>query len=117
MSPPVGRVKRVALWTVTVFMGVASGAPGLAKLLTSGEWDRLFQMAAFGLAWVMLGAIATPLAHPGSHLFRGRQAPMSTTEPPVWFVLLVIVGITRWRQSHPSADSRAVEPIAVQFSR
>jgi len=127
----------VALWTVTVLAAVAIGSSGLSKLLTKGEWDRLFAswgypiwfMFAVGcaevvgaaalfvrrfawagalvLAAVMLGAAATLLVHPGSHFFRGRQAPMTAATPLVWFVLLSCIGVTRWAQGRAGRGERS----------
>jgi len=59
---------------------------------------RVAWLGALALAVVMLGAIGTLVAHPGSHFFRGRQAPMSPVTPLIWFVLLVAIGIVRWRE-------------------
>ena len=119
----------VALWVATVISAVSIGSTGLAILFTTGEWNRLFAswgyplwfmvaigvtevlgaaalfvrkiawLGAFTLAAIMLGAYATLATHPGSHFFRGRQAPMGTTGPAVLFVLLVIIGTGRWRQT------------------
>lgn len=128
MSKVSRRAGSVALWAVTVATALGIGSAGLSKLLTTGEWDRLFQAwgyplwfmvtigcvevmgaaallvrrfaaaAALVLAAVMLGAAGTLIAHPGSHFFRGRQAPMSPATPLVWVVLLSVIGIARWRQ-------------------
>ncbi|HWG34223.1 MAG TPA: DoxX family protein [Gemmatimonadaceae bacterium] len=111
-----------------MFAAVAIGSAGLSKLITTGEWDRLF--ASWGYpAWfmivvacaelfgaiallvprfavvgaavlgaVMLGAAGTLFTHPGTHFFRGRQAPMTATTPIIWFVLLSVIAVVRWRK-------------------
>jgi uncharacterized membrane protein YphA (DoxX/SURF4 family) len=132
MSTTSERIGGWALWTITALAALGMGSAGISKLFTTGEWDRLFQSwgypvwfmiligciellgaaalfirraapaAALVLAAVMLGAAATLIMHPGSHFFRGRQAPMTLTTPVVWFVLLTVIGIVRWRQSASS---------------
>jgi len=130
------RAGTVALWTATVIPALSLGLAGVAKLSTHGEWDRLFVswgypiwfmfligvvevlgaaglfvrrtawLSAYLLAAVMLGAFATLASHPGTHLLRGRQAPMGSTTPAVMFVLLTIVGTVRWRQRRVQARPR-----------
>jgi len=132
MQTAKGRAQFVALWITTGLLAAVVGLSGLSKLTTSGEWDRLFvswgypawlalvigglevagaaallarRTAVIGagvLATIMLGAVATLVTHPGSHYFRGRQAPISTTEPIIWFALLLAVGAVRWRQQRTS---------------
>jgi len=126
--PKPNRIATIAVWTITVFAAVAIGSAGLSKLITTGEWDRLF--ASWGYpAWfmivvacaelfgaiallvprfavvgaavlgaVMLGAAGTLFTHPGTHFFRGRQAPMTATTPIIWFVLLSVIAVVRWRK-------------------
>jgi uncharacterized membrane protein YphA (DoxX/SURF4 family) len=128
MSNMSRRVRVLALWVVSVAAALAIGSAGLSKLLTTGEWDRLFAFwgypqwfmlvvgslevlgavallvrpvawaGAAMLAAIMLGAAATVIVHPGSHFFRGRQAPLTATAPLVWLGLLSVVGMVRWRQ-------------------
>ena len=129
MSDTSRRLRSIGLWALTVFAALGIGSAGLSKLATTGEWDRLFQswgypmwfMVAIGgleilgaaallvrrfavagalaLSVIMLGAAATLIAHPGSHFFRGRQAPMTAATPLMWFVFLAVIGFARWRQA------------------
>ena len=137
MSEKTRRLGSIALWGVSAFAALGIGSAGLSKLLTTGEWDRLFRswgypmwfMFAIGcvevlgaaallvprfalvgsqvLAAVMLGAAGTLFMHPGTHFFRGRQAPMTPTTPLFWFVLLSVIGVFRWRQARNPARSGA----------
>jgi len=133
MSEKMRRFRSVAFWVVTAFVALGIGSAGLSKLLTTGEWDRLFQSwgypmwfmftigcieilgaaamlvprfalaGALLLAAVMLGAAGTLIRHPGTHFFRGRQAPMRATTPLVWFAVLSAIAFVRWRQMRMSA--------------
>lgn len=128
MSVTSRRVSPFVLWGLSALAALGVGSAGAAKLFTSGEWDRLFQSWGYPLwfmvviaclemlgavallvprvAWlgatllaiVMLGAAATLIAHPGTHLFRGRHAPMTPATPLVWFAVLCGIAVVRWRQ-------------------
>jgi uncharacterized membrane protein YphA (DoxX/SURF4 family) len=129
------RMVTVVMWTITLVAAVAIGFAGLSKLVTTGDWDRLFAswgyptwfmiaiacaemfgaaallirrfaiVGAAVLGVVMLGGVGTLLTHPGSHFFKGRQAPMTIATPLVWVVLLSVVAALRWRQNRLTLKS------------
>ena len=109
---------RVLLWLLTALEAFGLGAPGLAKLVGSGGWQRLFMgwgypvwfsyvvgavevsgalgllaprlasYAAMLLGTVMVGALVTLLTHPGS---------MGWRTPAVHIVLLTALAVARWK--------------------
>jgi uncharacterized membrane protein YphA (DoxX/SURF4 family) len=121
------RIGKILLWTATLFPALVIGLSGVSKVVTTGEWNLLFaswgypawftvavgaleiagallmlvpRLAFYGgstLAAIMLGAVVTLMMHPGSHLFRGRQAPMRTATPLVYLLILLIVAAVRWK--------------------
>ena len=116
------------MWIATIFPALVIGLSGLSKLITSGEWDRLFpswgypawfavvvgatelvgvvmtcvpRLAAYGavvLTTIMTGAAITLFRHPGSHYFRGRQGVLDYREPLVYAIILVGVAWARWNE-------------------